>query len=122
MEARLKWHCVQIINRRDEKIQSIQELNSRLEELPKSKAVLDIVEGIVVPPHRELDSSFQSEGPEQPDTSLQTVENVKTEEAPLVKTEDLSVRPVKLEDQLLLPLADRSALDCADYPWVHPRF
>ncbi len=122
MEARLKWHRVQVINRRDEKIRSIQELNSRLEELPKSKAVPDVVEGIVVPTHQESDSSFQSEGPEQPDTLLQTVENVKTEEAPQVKTEDLSVRPVKLEDQLLLPLADRSALDCADYPWVHPRF
>ncbi len=49
MEARLKWHCVQISNQRAEKIRSVQELNSRLEELPKSEAVLDVAEGIVVP-------------------------------------------------------------------------
>ena len=39
-----------------------------------------------------------------------------------METEDPSVRSVKLEDQLLLPLADRSAPDCADYPWEHPCF
>ncbi len=39
-----------------------------------------------------------------------------------METEDPSVRSVKLEDQLLLPLADCSAPDCANYPWEHPHF
>ncbi len=122
MEARLKWHHVQISNRRADKIRSIQELNSRLEELLKSEAVPDVAEGMVVPSHQESDSSFQSAESERPDTSIQTVVNMETEEAPQVETEDPSVGSVKLEDQLLLPLADHSAPDCADYPWEHPRF
>ncbi len=47
---------------------------------------------------------------------------VKTEEPPEVKTEEPTPEPVKLEDQLLLPLADHSAPDCDDYPWIHPCF
>ncbi len=120
MEARLKEHHSQIINRRAEKIQSIEELNSRLEKLSEPEAVLAVVEGSVVPSHRELDSSFQSKEPEQQDSSLLAVEGVKTEEPPEVKTKEHTPGPVKLEDQLLLPLADRSAPDCDDYPWVHP--
>ncbi len=122
MEARLKWHRLQIIDWRDEKIQSIKELNSRLEKLSEPEAVPDVVEGSVVPSHWESDSSFQSEEPEQPDSSLLAVEDVKTEEPPEVKTEEPPPEPVKLEDQLLLPFADRLAPDCDDYPWRHPRF
>ncbi len=122
MEARLKEHHLQIIDRRAEKIQSIEELNSRLEKLSEPEAVPAVVEGNVVPSHRESDSSFQSEEPEQQDSSLLAVEGVKTEEPPEVKTKEHTPEPVKLEDQLLPPLADRSAPDCDDYPWVHPRF
>ncbi len=122
MEARLKEHRSQIINRRAEKIQSIEELNSRLEKLSEPEAVPAVVEGSVVPSHQESDSSFQSEEPEQQDSSLLVIEGVKTEEPPEVKTEEHTPEPVKLEDQLLLPLADHSAPDCDDYPWVHPRF
>ncbi len=122
MEACLKEHRSQIIDRRAEKIQSIEELNSRLEKLSEPEAALAIVEGSVVPSHQESDSSFQSEEPEQQDSSLLAVEGVKTEEPSEVETGEHTPEPVKLEDQLLLPLADRSALDCDNYPWVHPRF
>ncbi len=49
MEAHLKGHCLQIIDRRAEKIQSIKELNSRLEKLSQPEAVLDVVEGVLFP-------------------------------------------------------------------------
>ncbi len=104
MEACLKEHCSQIIDRRAEKIQSIEELNSRLEKLSEPEAVPAIVEGSVVPSHWESDSSFQSEEPEQQDSLLLAIEGVKTEEPPEVKTEGHTPEPVKLEDQLLLPL------------------
>ncbi len=122
METRLRWHHEQIGNRREKKIASIRELDSRLAELPKSEAASDVVEGEVVPSHRQSDSSFQSDGPEQPDTLLWTIGNVETEEAPQGETAEPPVRPVKLEDQLHRAFADRSVPDCADYPWEHPRF
>ncbi len=122
MEAHLKESHLQIIDRRAEKIHSIEELNSRLEKLSKPEAAPAAVEGNVVPSHQESDSSFQSEEPEQQDSLLLAGEGVKTEEPPEVKTEEHTPPPVKLEDQLLLPLADCLAPDCDDYPWVHPRF
>ena len=122
MEARLKEHHSQIIDRRAKKIQSIEELNSRLEKLSEPEAAPAVVEGSVVPSHQESDSSFQSKEPEQQDSSLLAVEGVKTEEPSEVEIGEHTPEPVKLEDQLLLPLADHLAPDCDDYPWVHPCF
>ncbi len=122
MEAHLKWHRSQIANQRAEKIESIKGLDSRLEKLSEPEAAPDVAEGNIVPSHWESDSSFRSEEPKQPDPSFLATEEVKTEEALEVKVEESAPEPVKLEDQLLLPFAERSAPDCDDYPWIPPRF
>ncbi len=111
MEACLKWHRAQIVDKRDCKLQSIQELDSRLEKLSKPEAVQDVEEGNIVSPRRPSDSSFQSEELERSVDSTLITEEVKPEEPVQVKTEDQPEEPVKLEDQLLLPFADCSPPD-----------
>ncbi len=122
MEAILERHQGRIMDKIGRKMRSIQELDSRLNKLSESETVQEVVEGSIVSPRRSSDSSPQPMELDQPVDSVTTPEDVKAEEPVQVKTEDRSVEPVRLEDQLLKPFGDRSAPDCVDYPWAHPRF
>ncbi len=122
MEAILKRHREQIMDKIDCKMQSIQELDSRLNKLSESETVQEVVEGSIVSPHWSSGSSPQPVELDRPVDSIMIPEDVKTEEPIQMKAEDQSVEPVKLEDQLLKPFSNRSAPDCVDYPWAHPRF
>ncbi len=122
MEAVLKRHREKIMDKIVRKVQSIQELDSRLNKLSEPETIQEVVEGSIVSPHRSSGSSPQPVELDQPVDSTPTTEEVKTEEPIQVKTEDQPTEPVKLEDQLLRLFNDHSAPDCVDYPWTHPRF
>ncbi len=120
MEAILKWHREQIMDKIDRKMRSIQELDSRLNKLSESETV-QVVEGSIVSPRWSSGSSPQPVELDLPVDSITIPGDVKTEEPVQMKAEDQSVEPVKLEDQLLKLFSDRSAPDCVDYPWAHPQ-
>ena len=113
LEASLHWHREELTVRRGEQLAFVKSMDSKLRQLVEEEAVPVIASGNIVPPHRDSDSSFLSEGDKQTDLSPLVIEEVEPEELP---------GPIKLEDQLHQPLVDHSAPDCDDYPWGHPHF
>ena len=113
LEASLHSHREKLTIRRDEQLAFVKSMDSKLCQLTEGEAAPVIVSGSIVPPRRDSDSSFHSEGDKQPDLSLLIVEEAEPEELP---------GPIKLEDQLHQPFVDRLVPDCNDYPWGHPHF